>query len=648
MTPPADIQRSDARRVPLVTSPPSPEFLDLQAAVAGRYSLERELGRGGMGVVFLARDVALERPVAIKLLPRHLAHDPALRERFLREARTAAQLMHPNIVPIHAVEAHDDVVCFVMAFVDGETLTQRVQRQGVLSGDDAIRVMQEVAWALSYAHARGVIHRDIKPDNILIEHASGRAMVADFGIARVTKTETLSAEGALVGTVQYMSPEQAGGEEVDGRADIYSLGATAYFALTGASPHEAPTLPAMIARLMTEEPPSVAIARTGLPSALSAVVTRALAKERAARFDSADALAAALQQGLVARREVRPEIRAFLREVHGGKVVLTGGVAVLIGAAVTLPTGILQFRGAAPLMLTLGFGAIGVFAAAIAGALGTLRGARVPWHEVDAAIDRELGDMQQHEEQQPGRMRNVRQVFAVFGGGMMGIGGVELVNAWRLSREGAHAMAQANLSVGAVATVLGFAFFVAGSWKRIPKGWLTGSAKWSTDNVTLAGIRRVMRWGPLARLYDRRVGVAVPAAPALPTATLLLQRVQELIEALPAPMRARLGDVLPAAAALERAVTALRARVARIDRSLAEIPANSPARTEFVTAREHTAARLAECVSALEQVRTDLLRLGAGLIQADGITAELEKAQELSAAIDAELHGLDAVRELGD
>src|SRR5688500_10206322 len=161
----------------------TPEFLSLQHAVAGRYSLDRELGRGGMGVVFLARDVALDRPVAIKLLPPALAAEPEGRARFLREARTAARLSHPHIVPIHAGEERDGLVYFVMAFVDGETLGERVRRRGPLAVSELARVTQEVAWALGHAHAHGVVHRDVKPDNVLLERASGRALVTDFGIA---------------------------------------------------------------------------------------------------------------------------------------------------------------------------------------------------------------------------------------------------------------------------------------------------------------------------------------------------------------------------------------------------------------------------------------------------------------------------------
>src|SRR6266571_3794012 len=210
-----------------MTASMSAEFLALQELLAGRYSIERELGRGGMGIVLLARDVALDRPVAIKLLPPHLAARPEERDRFLEEARTAAGLAHPNIVPIHVVEARGELVFFVMGFVDGETLRDRVERAGPLPPRLAMKLLQEVAWALGYAHQRGVIHRDVKPDNILIERATGRAL---------GRRAAESAGGPVVGTARYMSPEQACGEPVDARSDLYSLGATFFYALTGRAP----------------------------------------------------------------------------------------------------------------------------------------------------------------------------------------------------------------------------------------------------------------------------------------------------------------------------------------------------------------------------------------------------------------------------
>src|ERR1041385_6422930 len=202
-----------------IAPPPSGELLALQQLLAGRYSIERELGRGGMGIVFLARDVALDRLVAIKLLPPQLAN-PAARDRFLREARTAAGLSHPNIVPIHAVEQLGDCVFFVMGYVDGETLRERVARTGPLAPRLAMKVMQEVGWALAYAHRCGVIHRDVKPDNIMIERGTDRELVTDFGIA-VRGGEGKAGVADAAGTARYMSPEQALGEAVDERSDVY-------------------------------------------------------------------------------------------------------------------------------------------------------------------------------------------------------------------------------------------------------------------------------------------------------------------------------------------------------------------------------------------------------------------------------------------
>ena len=186
-----------------MSDPPGSEALRLQQAVAGRFVVEREIGRGGMGVVFLARDLSLSRPVAIKLLPFDASADDERRNRFMREARTAAGLAHPNIVPIYSVEATEDVVFFVMGFVDGETLGERVARRGPLSTAQVTRVVRDVARALAYAHGKGVVHRDVKPDNVLLELATGRVLVTDFGIARVDGGGTLTTTGAMVGTPLY-------------------------------------------------------------------------------------------------------------------------------------------------------------------------------------------------------------------------------------------------------------------------------------------------------------------------------------------------------------------------------------------------------------------------------------------------------------
>src|SRR6185295_9958985 len=245
---------------------PDAEFLALQAALAGEYSLQRELGRGGMGIVYLARDVQLDRDVAIKVLPSHLASTAESRERFLREARTAAGLSHPHIVPIHRVGESAGFVYFVMSYVEGETLGERLRREGPLSPADATRVLREVSWALAYAHGRGIVHRDVKPDNILLEAGTGRALVTDFGIAHGGADLGPDTDpGKIMGTAHFMSPEQAASEPVDGRSDLYSLGVVGFLAVSGRLPFDTPNLPALLVRQATEAAPSVMRAAPGLP-----------------------------------------------------------------------------------------------------------------------------------------------------------------------------------------------------------------------------------------------------------------------------------------------------------------------------------------------------------------------------------------------
>src|SRR5512143_2529959 len=277
-------------------------FDALQTALRGRYHLDRELGRGGMGIVVLARDLALDRPVAIKLLPPHLSGVPSLRARFLQEARTAARLSHPHIVPIHAVEEHGELVFFVMGYIAGMTLAEHVRTEGPLDPAAAARAVQEVAWALAHAHQHGVVHRDIKPENILLERGTGRSLVTDFGIARLAEATPPAGSGRVLGTARFMSPEQAAGEVVDGRSDLYSLGVTAFYALTGRFPFDAPDANGLMVQRETLPAPPVTSVRAGLPPALAAAIDRCLAKAPADRFTTAGDLAdavAAVREGTV-------------------------------------------------------------------------------------------------------------------------------------------------------------------------------------------------------------------------------------------------------------------------------------------------------------------------------------------------------------
>ena len=267
------------------------EFIDLQQALAGEYSLERELGRGGMGIVYLAREVQLDRLVAIKVLPGALAARADVRERFLREARMAASLSHPHIVPIYRVGEAGGFVFFAMAYVNGETLGERLRARGPLPPAVATRLLREVAWALSYAHGRGIVHRDIKPDNILIEAETGRALVSDFGIARGADETALSDPGRVMGTAHFMSPEQASSEPLDGRSDFYSLGVVAYLAVSGNLPFDAPNSAALALQHLGAPVPPLAAAAPSAPRALVAVVDRCLRKSPDERFATGEELA---------------------------------------------------------------------------------------------------------------------------------------------------------------------------------------------------------------------------------------------------------------------------------------------------------------------------------------------------------------------
>src|SRR5688572_12039021 len=277
------------------------EFLPLQDALAGEYSFERELGRGGMGVVYLARDVQLDRPVAIKVLPAALAARDDVRARFLREARTAANLSHPNIVPIHRVGELGGIPFFVMTFVDGPTLGERLRDRGPVSASAMSQILRDIAQALGYAHSRGIVHRDIKPDNILLDTATGRAMVTDFGIAGIAGE---SGEGPVSGTIGFISPEQLAGAPADGRSDLYSLGVVAHLALTGTMPDEGS------ASVATHE---------ALSQPLATAIARCLLPDSAARYADAESLVAALDTTTAVVRSTLPaELRAWANDPVSG------------------------------------------------------------------------------------------------------------------------------------------------------------------------------------------------------------------------------------------------------------------------------------------------------------------------------------------
>jgi serine/threonine-protein kinase len=264
----------------------------LEAELKDRYRIERELGRGGMAVVYLAHDLRHERSVALKVLNADLAHALGA-ERFQREIHVAARLQHPHILTVLDSGETAGQLWFTMPYVEGESLRARLDRESQLPVAEAVRIASEAADALDYAHHQGVVHRDIKPDNILL--SQGHALVADFGIARALAKggeERLTATGSSVGTAAYMSPEQAAGErEVDARSDIYSLAIVLYEMLAGVTPFDAATPQAMIARRFTETPALLRTHRDTVPEHVERAVAGALARTPADRFVSARAFA---------------------------------------------------------------------------------------------------------------------------------------------------------------------------------------------------------------------------------------------------------------------------------------------------------------------------------------------------------------------
>ena len=266
----------------------------LASALADRYRIERELGAGGMATVYLAQDVKHDRRVAVKVLRPELAAVIGA-ERFLAEIKTTANLQHPHILPLHDSGEADGFLFYVMPYVEGESLRDRISREHQLPVPEAVRIAREVASALDYAHRHHVIHRDIKPENILLH--DGSALVADFGIALAVSTagSRMTETGMSLGTPHYMSPEQAMGErEITARSDVYALGCVTYEMLVGEPPFTGPTVQSIIARVMTEEPRALTIQRKSIPPHVESAVRTALEKLPADRFATAAEFGAAL------------------------------------------------------------------------------------------------------------------------------------------------------------------------------------------------------------------------------------------------------------------------------------------------------------------------------------------------------------------
>jgi hypothetical protein len=295
----------------------------LSAALGDGYAVIEEIGRGGFARVFRVHDIGLDRWLAAKVVAPELTTSAEIAERFRREAMTVARLVHPNIVPILFVPATPDMACYVMPLVDGESLAARLDREGAQPMVVAVSIAQDVAGALDVAHAAGIVHRDVKPDNILLEHASGRALLADFGIAKAADQQgRITSSGFVLGTPQYIAPEQAAGERaLDARTDEYALAVVVFEMLAGRPPFTAPNAQALYALHVIAPVPDVRELRPEVPAAVAQALTRALAKDPAHRYPGAGTFAEALVAGL-GRRSLRTSNAAVVDQVGADDVRL--------------------------------------------------------------------------------------------------------------------------------------------------------------------------------------------------------------------------------------------------------------------------------------------------------------------------------------
>jgi serine/threonine-protein kinase len=639
---------------------PSQEFLELQEALAGRYSLERELGRGGMGIVYLAREVRLDRPVALKLLPATLAAQRPLRERFLREARTAARLSHPHIVPIHAVDEVGDYVFMVMAYVEGQTLEQRVSDRGPLPATDAARILREVAWALAYAHAQGVVHRDIKPANILLEAGSGRALVSDFGIAHVSDAPSLTSGAEVMGTAEFMSPEQASGESVDGRSDLYALGVVGYYMVSGGVPFAGPTVAATLAKHLTQAAAPLASVAPTVPAPLAHAIDRCLAKDPAARFEGGEQLAEALGSALERRSRIPLALRVFNERMqHASRPMAAMGMGSLFALTITamywsenvLPPGFVVVTGlmAASLAIAPVSMAVQIVRRLMSSGYGhdeLLRALRILMEERRENLSSERGPT-------PGRWdRLIRRAgisaFLVNAAGLLYM----ILGPYFPAFETVFVpiMNVAGVTYMSAGLYLGSKHVVA---TKVPgelglKFWKSRVGRWLFRLAGL-GLDRQPAIGASYRPTEQAIGLAA----------------DRLFEDLPGDVREAFSELPARLRALELHAEQARTRIAELDaishdveqggtpgrqRALALAGGSGEARSDLAgDIRESRAAaerRLAEVVGALETIRLQLLRMHAGVGSADGVTADLSAALDMSSDLEYLIEGQRQVNQI--
>lgn len=627
-------------------------LLRLQSALLGRYAIERELGRGGMGTVWLARDRHLDRPVAIKVLHDHLAGRPEERERFLREARTAARLAHPHIVPIYTVVAEPDVTAIVMALIDGETLGARIRRRGPLAPDEAERVIREIAWALAYAHQSGVVHRDLTLENVLLERGTDRALLADFGLA--AERESADAE-VVIGTPGFLAPEVIRGEPATPASDLYALGVVGFTACAGRPPFAAETTGELLARHLVQPAPDLAGAARNTSPRLCRAVAACLAKDADDRPGDATAFLGLLERAPEPVAIAPPLVEWFtrwqrFRTIYAVAIpVLAMETWVLIWGY--FASGMRQLVSAAAISAALVFTVLPIVAHLVAEAIALRRlhargfgiaDIRAAWAHWTERLERE--HRREGLPPLPGRVLfdlTVVGAVALF---------ILYVIVWPfipvlapLDPNLTKAVLMSMASNVYLAVMTGIAIgFVAPGIRLAPRGRFRRLAErfWRSR---LAGI--VTR---LAAVGQSRT-IAASSTVHRNTELVLGLAIDDLWHALPAALRDELGDVPALAHTLQHSAEELRDLANRISDAGAHLDAGEQADAlQLPAVHASLVARQRETVAMLERIRLQLLRTLAEHRPTADLTVQLERAQQLERDLMADLAGQAAVRRLLD
>ncbi len=617
---------------------PTADFIALQAALAGEYSLDCELGRGGMGIVYLAREVRLSRPVAIKVLPPELTAQPGLRAAFLREAQTAASLTHPNIVSVYAAGERGGYAYIVMAFVQGTTLGERIRTRGPLLPGQAARVLREVAWALAYAHGARIVHGDVSAENIMLERGSERAIVMDFGIASAMQSSARSHDGRVMGNAHYVSPEQAAGEPLDARSDLYSLGVVGFYALTGRLPFDGGSSAEVVTQHLATPAPTITSVAAAVPPRLANAVQRCLHKDPLRRYRNAESFAEAIDLAFEHAKEIPAPLRVWLNQ---GERELPARIAVLgIGSMAGV-----SFVYATSVAWTFLVPFVPLGMVSFIPGIMRLRRILSDGYVVDdlhtAMREHQLARSEEIEYERRQSSSWFRRAMRVMFGASLGTSAMGAYFGWQqsamwelgtmnrgvLERADAWVYATIFLSLSALTfsgVALGGEFvrlrlasrlaamsiaFWKGPWgARVARLASIGSAKAERPVLGMPLLTEVALGRATDHLFD-----------ALP------KSLRRELSALPETVRRLEGD----AGALRQSIDALDAQLAMFDRGGDTLVGGkrSGVADSVRAARSLAAERLSATVAAIENIRLDLLRLQMGSAGIESVTASLDAAR---------------------